>query len=160
MPDGGGTAYGANVHGRSALIVDADADAAAALASLLENQGMTACAVAAVEDAFREAEDAPFDVVVVNPGVGSSADELTGIIRRFVETPVVVTSSGGTKRAVEAIRAGAADFMDKPCNKDEVLRVLDKVLASRVSIPLGRQPRSCPSPACWEIPKRCVVYST
>src|SRR5688572_31303990 len=46
-------------------------------------------------------------------------------------TVVVMTAFGAVTSAVDAMRAGAADYLTKPLNFDELLVVLDKVFENQ-----------------------------
>ena len=50
---------------------------------------------------------------------------LTAIHRRFTDTPIVLfTAYADVKLAVRALKNGAADFVTKPWDNDELIRVL------------------------------------
>ncbi len=58
------------------------------------------------------------------------------------ETPVVViTAYGDVETAVEAMRAGAFDFITKPFNRDQILLTVEKALAFGAAISENRQLR-------------------
>ena len=50
---------------------------------------------------------------------------------------IVMTAFGAVQSAVEAMRAGAADYLTKPLNFDELLVVLDKVLENQAAAARG-----------------------
>jgi two-component system response regulator AtoC len=112
------------------VIVEADTESARSLLDLLARHGMRARAVASVAEALAEVDAHPFDVVLFAPEGERGTLPLSELVKSFDEIPVVVVGSGGAKRAVEAIRAGAADFVDKPFDEAELVYVLEKVLAS------------------------------
>jgi two-component system response regulator AtoC len=65
------------------------------------------------------------------PGIGGM-DLLRASVERFPDVPVVIlTAHGSVPLAVEAMRGGAADFMQKPFDRDEVLFVIEKTLRGR-----------------------------
>jgi DNA-binding NtrC family response regulator len=45
---------------------------------------------------------------------------------------VVLTANGSIERAVEAIRLGAVDFLEKPCEPEHLLEVIERVLDEKV----------------------------
>src|SRR5207248_5351434 len=53
---------------------------------------------------------------------------------------VIVTGFGSTQSAVEAIRAGACDFVEKPLIGDELIRVVARALA--LQPPAADRPRA------------------
>ncbi|HWQ54746.1 MAG TPA: sigma-54 dependent transcriptional regulator [Bryobacteraceae bacterium] len=82
--------------------------------------------VAAADDGERALEllrDAPFDLVVTDlrmPGI-SGLDLLKNVRAEFPETSVIVMTAFGTvETAVEAMKAGAFDYVTKPVNPDEL----------------------------------------
>jgi len=55
--------------------------------------------------------------------------ECLSILREMPDLPLVVlTAYGSVKNAVEAIRAGAADYLTKPVSNDELMLTVQKVL--------------------------------
>jgi DNA-binding NtrC family response regulator len=116
------------------LVVDDEANARAALSELLHDEGF---AVETAADAFKalgkyEAFE-PHIVLTDLRMPGMSGIELLTKIRS-IEPPaevIVMTGLGDVSTAVEAMRAGAADYLTKPLNFDELLVVLDKVLAAQ-----------------------------
>ena len=68
------------------------------------------------EDALQEFEDCPFDVAFFDYSLGArdGLSLLREIRQRGVETPVIVlTGRGAEEVAVEAMKAGAADYLSK-----------------------------------------------
>jgi two-component system response regulator AtoC len=137
---------------RLALIVDDDAAITTVLASLLRQAGYEVASAASGAEALAVLDTEPIDVVITDlrmPGM----DGMT-LVRRVVRTwpglPIVVLSAHGTVAlAVEAMKAGAADFLAKPFDREEVLFVLDKALsaanearasATAPASPLGASP--------------------
>jgi len=72
-----------------------------------------------------------FDLVITDvkmPGI-SGIDLLRRIRSLAPDTPVlVITAFGNVETAVEAMKAGAYDFIGKPFNKDQLLHSVDKAL--------------------------------
>jgi DNA-binding NtrC family response regulator len=84
------------------------------------------------EDALRLADRA--DLVLTDVRLpGMSGLELIGAIRRQnTRTPIVVMTAFGTvETAVEAMKAGAADFLLKPFSLDHLMTVIGKALEVR-----------------------------
>ena len=63
---------------------------------------------------------------------------LSAIQRRFPNVPIVlITAYADVKLAVRALKNGAADFVTKPWDNDELIRVLkDAIDTSRQVVPL------------------------
>ena len=85
-----------------------------------------------VEDAMRLADRA--DVILTDlrlPGV-SGLELLANLRRQDSHTPVVVmTAFGSIETAVEAMKAGAVDFLPKPFSLDHLMTVVNKALELR-----------------------------
>ena len=113
------------------LVVDDEVNARTALAELLRDEGFE---VEIAADAFKAlgkyGDFAPHVVVTDLKMPGMDGIELVKKIRSE-EAPaavIVMTAFGAVETAVNAMRAGAADYLTKPLNFDELLVVLDKVL--------------------------------
>jgi two-component system response regulator AtoC len=115
------------------LLVDDDAAITTVLSSLLKQEGMLVLTAASGAEALALLEKHPVEVMVTDlrmPGM----DGLT-LLRRVThsspDVPVIVLSAHGTVAlAVDAMKAGAADFLSKPFDRDEVLFVVKKALAA------------------------------
>lgn len=112
------------------LVVDDEVNARTALAELLRDEGYD---VETAADAFKALGKyeafAPHVVVTDLKMPGMDGIELVKKIRA-AEDPaavVVMTAFGAVSSAVDAMRAGAAEYLTKPLNFDELLVVLTKV---------------------------------
>lgn len=119
-----------------ALIVDDEPGLREMLRILLRRAGYDVTAAARVDDALASlGGTAPsFDLVVTDLALpdGSGMDVLRAARERDDSTQVVViTAYGGTEKAVEAMRLGAYDFVQKPFRNDELLALLEKALEKR-----------------------------
>jgi two-component system, NtrC family, response regulator AlgB len=64
----------------------------------------------------------------VNLGRENGLDVLTEIQKQFPQVPVVMfTAQGSVKTAVEAMRRGAVDFLEKPFQREQFLTVLARL---------------------------------
>lgn len=115
------------------LVVDDDAAIGKVLVALLSQRGLDADHVPSAEDAVRALDARPYDVVLSDvrmPGMDGLA-LLDHVRARMPGVPVVLlTAHGSIALAVEAMRRGAADFVQKPFDKDEIGFVVDKALRS------------------------------
>ena len=113
------------------LVVDDEANARTALAELLRDEGYEVETAADAFKALGKYETFAPHIVVTDlkmPGMDGielvkkirATDEVTGII--------VMTAFGAVQSAIDAMRAGAAEYLTKPLNFDELLVVLAKVL--------------------------------
>src|SRR6476660_3248658 len=113
------------------LVVDDEVNARTALAELLRDEGYH---VETASDAFKalgKLDAFTPDAIVTDLQMpGMSGIELLGKVRAREEAPAVVimTAFGAVQSAVDAMRAGAADYVAKPINFDELLVVLARVL--------------------------------
>jgi DNA-binding NtrC family response regulator len=116
------------------LVVDDEVNARTALADLLRDEGFE---VEIAADAFKALGKyeafAPHVVITDLKMPGMDGIELVKRIRA-AEDPaavIVMTAFGDVDTAVEAMHAGAADYLTKPLNFDELLVVVKKVMASQ-----------------------------
>jgi two-component system response regulator HydG len=101
----------------SILLVDQDADFADLVQDGLRRRGYEANSVHSAKEALAHLERRPVDIVVAHVHLSEvSGLELVARLRdRQSEVlGIVVTSQGSMATAVEAIRAGAYDFISKP----------------------------------------------
>ncbi|MFO0598136.1 MAG: sigma-54 dependent transcriptional regulator [Myxococcaceae bacterium] len=116
----------------SILVVDDDEAVGKVLAALLGQAGHQPTWVGSAEAALKVLEKKAFDLVVSDvrmPGL-SGLDLLKKLRASSPDLPVVLLTAHGTvQMAVEAMREGAADFLLKPFNRDEVLFVVNKCLS-------------------------------
>jgi DNA-binding NtrC family response regulator len=115
------------------LVVDDDDAVSKVLAALLGQEGFSCERVASGAQALARLEARPFDAVLSDlrmPDMdGMSLLEEVG--RRWAAVPVVLlTAYGSVPAAVEAMKAGAADFLLKPFDKDQLVFVLGKAIAA------------------------------
>ena len=113
------------------LVVDDEVNARTALAELLKDEGFDVEMAADAFKALGKYESfAPHVVLTDLKMPGMDGIELVKKLRAY-EDPcdvIVMTAFGAVETAVEAMRAGASDYLTKPLNFDELLIVLTKVL--------------------------------
>ncbi|HWO25949.1 MAG TPA: sigma-54 dependent transcriptional regulator [Kofleriaceae bacterium] len=111
--------------------MDDEVNARTALAELLRDEGYDVETAADAFKALGKYESFSPHVVVTDLKMpGMDGIELVKKIRASEDPAavVVMTAFGAVASAVEAMRAGAAEYLSKPINFDELLVVLDKVL--------------------------------
>jgi two-component system, NtrC family, response regulator AtoC len=114
---------------RSILVVDDDPAMRHLLSVILTDHGWEARAVAAAAEALRELEARDYDLVLTDvrmPGMDGLA--LLREIQRLRPdlTVIVMSAYGAQEAALEAMKAGAYDYLSKPFRRDEVVLVLRK----------------------------------
>jgi DNA-binding NtrC family response regulator len=120
--------------GRSVLVVDDDAAMREMVVSLLDDQGIHARAASSADDAIERLTDFDCDVVLSDIRMpGRTGIELLGQIRELrPDTPVVLmTAFGSIDSAVEAMHAGAFDYVTKPFQRDALLLTLERAFERR-----------------------------
>jgi DNA-binding NtrC family response regulator len=129
----------------SVLVVDDDRAVGTVLAALLTQAGHEARAVGSGAEALAALASRSIDVVISDvrmPGM-DGLELLAEVRKRAAGVPVILlTAHGNVPLAVEAMRAGAADFLLKPFDRDEVLFAVEK--GARKSDAASRRP---PAPA-------------
>jgi len=114
--------------GSKILLVDDEEIFADNMAKLLQNRQYKVTAVYNGESAIKALEKENFDVVVLDlkmPGMNGIATlkEIKNL-GLFTET-LLLTGHGSVDAAVEAIRMGAYDFLEKPCAIDELVEKIE-----------------------------------
>ena len=116
------------------LVVDDEVNARTALADLFRDEGFE---VEMAADAFKALGKydafAPHVVVTDLKMPGMDGIELVKKIRAADDPAavIVMTAFGDVETAVQAMHAGAADYLTKPLNFDELLVVLNRVISTR-----------------------------
>ena len=113
------------------LVVDDDPAVGKVLGALLRQDGLEAEHLGSAAEALAALEARPFEVVVTDvrmPGM-DGLQLLERIKRRWPDLPVVVLTAFGTlEQGVEAMKTGAADFITKPFDREQILAVIRKAL--------------------------------
>ena len=129
--------------GATVLCVDDDPAVGKVLTALLVQAGLNALSAPSGTEALALLERRPIDLVVSDlrmPGLGGMA-LLKSVGERWPDVPVVIlTAHGSVPLAVEAMRAGAADFLLKPFDRDEVLFVIEKALRAHARTAFSSTP--------------------
>ena len=123
-----------NANGARVLIVDDDRDISLMLSALMKREGLTSMVAYDGETALKK-------VLVSKPGMLLVDVKMPGIdgmevLKRIKETdpelPVVlITAYAEIPASVAAMRAGAFDYLAKPFDHSEVIRVVRAALAER-----------------------------
>ena len=116
------------------LVVDDDNAFRIATVALLQDNGFSVQIASNAREAQQVFEPDKFDLVLSDLVMeGMNGIELLEWVKaRAPETPVMmITGYGSVRTAVEAIRHGAYDYITKPCDNDELLIKIRRVLEGR-----------------------------
>jgi NtrC-family two-component system response regulator AlgB len=112
------------------LVIDDDKTFRDATCLLIDGAGHYAEAACSGALGLTELEKGKFDSVLLDLNLGpeSGLDILGQILKRQPNLPVIIfTAQGSVKNAVEAMRRGAVDFLEKPFNREQFHLVLARV---------------------------------
>jgi len=116
------------------LLIDDEDALRSVVAERLADHGFAVTQAASGEEAVEQLDHFAFDVVVTDlrlPGIDGRAVVDRAIERYPNIIVIVVTGYGTVKDAVHAIKRGAADYISKPFQFDELLHVLRTALEQR-----------------------------
>jgi len=116
------------------LLVEDEGPLRQAIAEQLADRGYSVVQADSGESALAQLSDFAFDIIVTDlrlPGIDGAAVVEAAVERYPDIVAIVVTGYGTVKDAVEAIKRGASDFVNKPFQIDELLHVLDSALEQR-----------------------------
>src|ERR1700728_610188 len=112
------------------LVLDDEPNIGASLRLILEREGYSVALARSIAEARPAAERADLLLLDVRLPDGSGIDFLRQLREREFLAPAIMISGHGTiAEAVEATRAGAFDFLEKPLSRDKVLLSLKNALA-------------------------------
>jgi two-component system NtrC family response regulator len=116
------------------LVVDDQAAQRELITGFLRKQNFEAIAAESAEKALDRFRREPFDLVLTDMKMpGMSGLELLTALRTMnpEATVIVVTAYGTVETAVAAVKAGAADYLTKPVNLEELLYRIEQVKERR-----------------------------
>ncbi len=124
-----------DLHGAHVFLVDDDPGIQAAVKRALESSGANVSVFSSAEDCIDALGQQGCDVVladIIMDGMGGMS-LLHDIKRHFPWLPVVITTGyGDIPLAVAAMKAGAADFLEKPLDRQNLLSAVRKALEAAV----------------------------
>jgi two-component system response regulator FlrC len=126
------------------LVADDDPQMQLAIKTCLMRRGHDVVMVNNGRAAIETLDKESFDLIVTDQQMPemSGIDLLQTLQKRGSETPVVMITAYGTiTQAVEAMQAGAADFITKPFESSDLERTIERVLAPERKIERGRAGR-------------------
>jgi two-component system nitrogen regulation response regulator NtrX len=119
---------------RSVLVVDDERNIRIMLEDMLRLAGYEVDCVEGGEAALRAADGGDYDAALLDIRMAGmdGLETLAAHQERSPRTAVVMMSGHGTiADAVEAMRRGAVDFLEKPITRDKVMVTLDRALSRR-----------------------------
>jgi DNA-binding NtrC family response regulator len=133
----------------SLLVADDDQVARELLGEALGREGYRVSLVASGEECVRLAETEPFDAALVDlrmPGLDG-----LGVLKRLAAIqpglPVVIlTAFASIDTAIEAVNAGASDYLSKPFRMEEIKVVVRRTLSARRLLPDAAADRTLATP--------------
>ncbi|MGD0410402.1 MAG: sigma-54 dependent transcriptional regulator [Verrucomicrobiota bacterium] len=112
------------------LVIDDDRTFRDAACLLIEEEGHYAQPAGCGRAALANLKEEDFDAVLLDVNLGSEngLDLLPQLLRGQANLPVVMlTAQGSVDTAVEAMRRGAVDFLEKPFTREQFHRVLARM---------------------------------
>jgi DNA-binding NtrC family response regulator len=116
------------------LLVDDEKEFVDVMKDRLELAGYSVAACYDVEQALKKVQDEEYDVAIIDL-IMPDTDGITAMNRIKVIRPLmecIVLSGQGTLRlAVESMKQGAFDFLEKPCDLKIVTKTIDEAFARK-----------------------------
>ena len=116
------------------LLVDDEKDFIDVMKERLELDGYTATACYELDQALEAVKAEAYDVAMIDLILkdtdGITAMQRIRIIRPLMEC-IVLSGQGTLRMAVEAMKQGAFEFLEKPCDHELVVRIIDAAYARK-----------------------------
>ena len=130
-------------NGSEVYVIDDDAAIRRSMAFLLRTAGLVARTYESAEVFLGEAKDLAPGCVITDvrmPGIGGIE-----LVRRLAQAKlplaaIVITGHGDIALAVEAMKAGAIDFIEKPFKDEVLLRAVERALSGGTPADTATQP--------------------
>ncbi len=113
------------------LVVDDDADMRELVHDMLKDRGHKVTTAGSGQEALKLLGEEDYAVVLTDLRMkGMQGLELLSEIRKAKPEVgvILMTAFGSVETAVEAMRHGASDYLTKPVKKDELIRVVERVI--------------------------------
>ena len=126
------------------LVVDDEADIRFLLASILEDEGFDVRQAAGYAEALKEIRGRTPGLIILDIWLGSGDDDglkiLDIVTRAHPDLPVIMISGHGTiESAIDAIRRGAHDFIEKPFKSDRLIPLVNRAMRAIETARLKRE---------------------
>jgi DNA-binding NtrC family response regulator len=121
--------------GTSILVVDDDEETRELLWEVLSEEGYRVRTTGSGEEALAIGQQEFFDVIVSDIRLGPNLSGLD-VLRAYKSVQpesevILITAFGSMETAIEAVKAGAFDYISKPFKIDEVLLQVQRALSNR-----------------------------
>ena len=120
------------------LLVDDEEEFVTTLAERLELRGIQALVATDGEAALDLIETDPPQIVILDvmmPGLGG-LEVLKRIKAQTPQIPVILlTGRGSTQEGIEGMQLGAADYLMKPINIEELIKKIQAAIKGEASLP-------------------------
>lgn len=117
------------------LVVDDDPDTQDLLREVLSEEKYTVATSGSGEEALKIGEQELFDVIISDMKLGPNLNGLDVLKTYKAIQPesevILITAFGTMETAIEAVKAGAFDYISKPFKIDEVLLQVSRAIESR-----------------------------
>ena len=116
------------------VLVDDDPGLSEVILMLLEREGYAVRRAGTRKEALGLVEGGPCDLVITDLKLpdGTGLDVIAGVRARRPRLPIImITSYSSMESAIEALRAGASDYVVKPFDNDDFLRAITRALNER-----------------------------
>ena len=119
------------------LLVDDEVNFLNALSQRFEARGFKVDAVTSGEEALEKVKGKNYNIVILDlimPGIGG-IDVLRNIKKNYPNLPVIIlTGQGTTEDAVQAMKEGAMDYMEKPADIETLVQKTLEARHKRLSL--------------------------
>ena len=117
------------------LVVDDDADTRDLLSEVLGEEGYHVFTAASAEEALKVGEQELFDVIISDMRLGPDQNGMD-VLRAYKEIQpesevILITAFGSMETAIEAVKAGAFDYISKPFKIGEVVLQVARAVENR-----------------------------
>lgn len=135
------------------LVVDDDSDTRDLLSEVLETEGYQVVVASGAQEALAEGKAARFDVILSDIRLGPELNGLD-VLRAFKSIQpdsevILITAFGSMETAIEAVKAGAFDYLSKPFKIEDVVNRVRRALENRNLVRENRNltpPAEAPAP--------------
>ena len=115
------------------LIIDDELDISESIAAILEEEGLVCTTVTSSKDAINLINNEIYDLIILDVWLNEANYDgiklLKLIKKENVQTPVIIISGhGNIEMAVEAIKEGAYEFVEKPFKSERLILSVSRAL--------------------------------